>query len=296
MSYVTERYDIVCNQNHGINVVQCGWQKCDPGHHLGPMFYQHYSITFVLAGCGYYTAAGSTYKVQAGEGFVIVPGVSTYYIADTKEPWEYRYAIFQGSDALLLLNAAGLGPNQLHFSSQTDEDMGTWLRLLCQASASGAARGYDVQGYFFLCMSRLVQQHRRVQTAFATCEQFVSQALAYMKMNYAYNISIQDVAAYVGIERSYLYRLFKHAFGCSPQAWLIQYRLKQGAHMLVQTDRSVAEIACSIGFFDAPHFSRSFRKRYSQSPLAYRKNHLTSEEWDAADFQRCARIDTMQLF
>ena len=67
MSYVTERYDIVCNQNHGINVVQCGWQKCDPGHHLGPMFYQHYSITFVLAGCGYYTAAGSTYKVQAGE-------------------------------------------------------------------------------------------------------------------------------------------------------------------------------------------------------------------------------------
>ena len=156
MSYVTERYDIVCNQNHGINVVQCGWQKCDPGHHLGPMFYQHYSITFVLAGCGYYTAAGSTYKVQAGEGFVIVPGVSTYYIADTKEPWEYRYAIFQGSDALLLLNAAGLGPNKLHFSYQNDEDMGTWLRLMCQASASGAARGYDVQGYFFLCMSRLV--------------------------------------------------------------------------------------------------------------------------------------------
>lgn len=271
MSYISKRNNIAFCPNQGFNVLQCGWQKNDPGHFLGPRLYLHYSVTFVLSGCGRYTAGDKTYEVHAGEGFLIIPGVSTYYIADEATPWEYYYAIFQGDDTPALLNAAGIGPDRLVFPFPNEGKMLQNLSDMCTVSGSSAALGYDVLGHFCLCMALLVQQHTKEQNSSTSQAQFIIQAIAFMKANYSYNITIQDVADYVRIERSYLYRLFIHDLGCSPQMWLIQYRLEQSVEMLLTNSATITEIANSVGFFDAPHYCRTFRSKYGQSPSAYRK-------------------------
>lgn len=274
MTYITERYDIDRCPNQGLTVIQCGWQKCDANHHRGPMQYQHNSITFVLNGRGQYTTGGTTYSIKAGEGFIILPNISTYYIADREDPWEYIYAIFHGPDSRAMLRSAGLDENNVTFRYDVTETMRNRLYAMCEASKSGAAKGYDVIGEFMLCISQLIRAHASADMPENMSDEYVAASIAYMETNYLYDITVSSVATYVGIERSYLYRLFKEKMNCSPSDWLIRYRLERAISMMEQTQFSLTEIAYSVGFYDASHFSKAFTRFYHDSPSSYRRKHF----------------------
>ena len=98
-----------------------------------------------------------------------------------------------------------------------------------------------------------------------------------MKTNYPYDISVSSIAAYVGVEQSYLYRLFKKQFGVSLREWLIQFRLEKSLEMMDNTEKSTTSIAHSVGFYDLPHFTKAFKKAYGISPKAYRKGDRFSD-------------------
>ena len=100
---------------------------------------------------------------------------------------------------------------------------------------------------------------------------YVQKAKEYMTANFTYDLKIQDVAGYVGIDRTYLYRLFMEYQGKSPWEYLLGLRLQQAQTMLGYTDRSVTLIACSCGFKDSPSFCRHFKNVYGKTPLAYRR-------------------------
>lgn len=269
MSYVDERYSIELCPNRGMSVLQSGWQKCDPDHHNGPMRYRHYSITFVLHGCGLYTVNDHTYKVKRGEGFVIYPESIPYYIADSQDPWEYNFVVFQGADAPKLLQSAGITPENPVFRFPLDETMTSALKQLQNLSRSGSALGYDVVGQFFLCMARLVQLHASEKQEQAHQNRYVEKAMVYMETNYPYHISVTDVASYVGIERSYLYRLFLEAEGISPSSWLMKRRLSHAVNLLQENELTITEIAYSVGFYDVSHFSKAFKEVFQCSPKEY---------------------------
>ena len=46
---------------------------------------------------------------------------------------------------------------------------------------------------------------------------YVEEALKYIEANYSEAVTIQDLANWLGLERTYLYRLFKSMVGMSPR-------------------------------------------------------------------------------
>jgi AraC-like DNA-binding protein len=86
------------------------------------------------------------------------------------------------------------------------------------------------------------------------------------------DLSPASIAAAHGISKRYLHALFT-ASGASVGAWTRQERLDR-AHADLANPRldhlSVTDIALRHGFNDIPHFSRSFKARYSQSPKRIR--------------------------
>ena len=272
MSFTAERHEVEFCPGHGLRVCQCGWQKCDANHHCGPRFYQHYSMTFILKGRGRYTVDEETHELKAGEGFAIFPGKRTYYIADAKEPWEYIYVIFYGMDAGIVLETVGLGERNLSFAYPDSDEFLKLLQSMHQASKGGEAQGFDVLGYFLLVISHLIRAGNSQRDLSAPQEQYVRKAIAYMQANYTYDISVSEVASYVGIERSYLYKLFRNQVGQSPVQWLTNHRLEEGHKLLESSDFSVTDIAHSLGFFDVSHFSHAYRRKYGCTPTQYRKS------------------------
>ncbi|WP_312729295.1 helix-turn-helix transcriptional regulator, partial [Enterococcus sp.] len=65
---------------------------------------------------------------------------------------------------------------------------------------------------------------------------------------------------------TYLSKIFKEATGVSPINYLIEIRLKRAKDMLKNDNLTIKEVASAVGYQDAYHFSKSFKKLYGVSP------------------------------
>ena len=101
----------------------------------------------------------------------------------------------------------------------------------------------------------------------------MEKAESYIGTNYSYPVTVEDVADYVGISRSHLFRSFQTYMNCSPKEYLSEFRIKQACRLLKETDLSISAIAYSVGFENNLYFSKAFRKEKQMSPTQYREAH-----------------------
>ena len=101
---------------------------------------------------------------------------------------------------------------------------------------------------------------------------YVEAARDYILANYVDpDCTPAAVAAYVKIDRTYLYKLFKKETGVSVGEYIIKYRIERACLMLKRSELSVKNIAIAVGFMDQLYFSRVFKKYMNTSPSNYRK-------------------------
>jgi len=96
-------------------------------------------------------------------------------------------------------------------------------------------------------------------------------ARAYLEANYRKRISVADLARTVFLSEGYFLRAFKRAYGVTPIACQLALRVQAARGMLRFTSLSCKEIAARLGYADAYHFSKSFKKMEGCSPTAYRR-------------------------
>lgn len=87
-------------------------------------------------------------------------------------------------------------------------------------------------------------------------------------------LTIQSVAAEVGVSSVRLSRAFRKAFGESLGSYQRRLRIRQACDLLCNEEMSVAEIALVTGFADQSHFTRVFRRITGTTPAAYRRHAL----------------------
>ena len=76
---------------------------------------------------------------------------------------------------------------------------------------------------------------------------------------------------YVGLERTYLYRIFVRKEGVSLQEYLAEFRLQKAAQMLRGSTIPIGEISTSVGFQDPSYFYKVFTGKYACTPKKYRE-------------------------
>ena len=270
MSYDTDRYNLTKLASQSLAVIECGIQICHAGHAAPKLFYKDYSAHFILEGKGTFIKNGVTWELHAGQGFLITPNTSCVYIADEREPWKYVYASFRGADDDALVHNAGLDENNVIFDFPLDEDMVHDIYAMHRAGKRNEARGYDVTGYFLLVMSRLVKAAKGA-LADRQGDYYVKLAKKFIEDNYSEALTVEDVAAHLRIDRTYLYRLFVRSEGISPSAHLLDVRLKAAARMLENPDLSIREAAANAGFCNVSYFYKRFTEKYGISPKQYRE-------------------------
>ena len=228
---------------HTLSVYFCGQEDCGPGHSFGPAMRPHYLLHVIFHGKGIYQCGGHTYHLKAGDAFLIRPMDSIYYRADTSDPWSYAWAGFDGSACKEILE-------QTTFSENNGNDLATAGNLL-------------------LMLSAMQKKPSESRTDIATL--YFQKASEYIRNNYAYPIQISDVARYVGIDRSYLYRIFMEHENISPKQYLLKHRLQMATQLLCSSTCTITEAALSCGFRDAPSFCNYFRQGTGYTPKEFRK-------------------------
>ncbi len=99
----------------------------------------------------------------------------------------------------------------------------------------------------------------------------VEQAVELMKRQISTPFKLYELAQKLNASERELNRAFKRHAGEPPTTVWRKMRLSHGHWLLVNTTRTVTQIALECGFADAAHFCRWFRKTYNESPAEFRK-------------------------
>ena len=79
-------------------------------------------------------------------------------------------------------------------------------------------------------------------------------------------LTVAELSRAVGVERSYLFRLFKEGEGVSVKEYIINKRLESARDMFERGITQVNVVAFSCGYDDPLYFSGAFKKKYGMSP------------------------------
>ncbi len=259
-----------------INIYYCGEEACNPGHFFGPAIRPHYLMHVILNGKGFYEAKGKKFEVNKGEAFLIRPQEITYYEADKGEPWEYSWVAFDGEKTEEMLKKAGFTADNPICNILRLEDCKKYLHQLVSIFDKADSNEYELTGLFYLIFSTAEIVNQKEEEA---AEQgYYVKALTFIRHNYGYDIKVSDIARYVGIDRTYLFKIFKHFLGKSVKEYLTEYRLLTAKYMLQHSSYNMTEVALSCGFYDLSSFSRNFKKAEGITPMQYRS--MSSKETD----------------
>lgn len=250
-------------------IYEVGSHACPPGYSYGPIIRNHYIFHYILSGSGTLTLNGQNIKVKAGQGFLITPGAMAYYVADKDTPWHYMWIHLDGPSAPSFFQMLGLDAQSPIFSPVKDNpDITKVLFEMLE---------HNTQPYY--CVGKVYELFDALHQSIGESDrkapksqlQYIKRIIEYIRVKYSDQLTATEIASSIGLERSYMTRMFKAATGQTPMEYLTTYRMKRACELLTEGKLSISTIALSVGYTDSFAFSKAFKRVIGQSPSTYKQ-------------------------
>lgn len=106
----------------------------------------------------------------------------------------------------------------------------------------------------------------------------VYKVIKYIKDNYMRHISLEEIAQYTYISKTYLSSLFKKETGYSISEYINNIRVERSQHLLIDGEMSILEIAKACGFDDQSYYTKVFKKIADVTPKKFRESRGTARK------------------
>ena len=250
----------------------CGMQECPSLYSFGPAIREYLLLHYCVKGKGSYYVRNKRYDIQAGDAFLILPSEVTFYQADEEDPWTYVWIGFDGLKASLYLKRCGLDKEHLIAHCEDTSTLITIIQDIIAHNTLSYSNELYNQGKLYEFFSYFAQSaHVEYRTEISSENIHVSKTIEYIQKNYQNMISVNEMAEYVGLHRSYLSSIFQQQIHMSPQQFLMKFRITKAMDMLVESDHPINSISYSCGYANQLAFSKAFHKIAGMSPSNYRK-------------------------
>ena len=254
-----------------IFLYELGTNKCKPLYSYEHFVQNRIIMHIVLKGKGILQFNDKTFDVGTNQIFLIPEGIRSRYQADENDPWEYIWFHIGGPKISHILKEAGLSPENPVY---TPKDSCSEIKDLAWDILKHYKRQYYCIGSLYKIFDYMIENSlSKPEPKIENSLLYVKNVISYIQLKYYEPIKTEDIAFSLGLNRSYLTRLFKEATGYSLQEYLLTYRMKIAVKLLEKGNMSVADIALNVGYGDTFTFSKAFKRHFGQSPSAYRENN-----------------------
>jgi len=100
----------------------------------------------------------------------------------------------------------------------------------------------------------------------------LQRARDYVDANLDRPLMLRSIAREACLSSFHFHRSFRAVFRETPHSYVTRRRLERAAAVLQRSDRAVIDVALEVGFENAAHFSRAFKRRFGCSPQGYRRS------------------------
>jgi AraC-like DNA-binding protein len=257
----------------GVHLLRC---ECRAGVNERPRDEEHsaFSVTLVERGTlTYRTRTGSAVLSPGwlmlgnrGEGYACSheasdgTGDDCVLLSISEEALDDAFSALGQPSAKLGFGRAGLPPSPR-------------VSALLSALLTDGGEGFSVEETALAVISN-VQRSLNDGAAPALMQRQDDRALAaahYIASRSEAPLTLDDVAASVGLSTFHLLRIFSRTIGVTPHQYLMRIRLLRAITMLRDTDQPVTSIAYEAGWSDLSNFTRTFRRDVGCSPGDFRR-------------------------
>lgn len=244
-----------------------GGHKPPDLHKWGPGIRDVYALHYIIRGKGTYQAKENEFALAPHESFIIFPQTEVCYYPDLDDPWEYVWIEFKGDEAGALIALTGLRPD-LPVTGKATADLFPLYAIMESTNVKPFERLRSTAKLRLLLSYYAEYFPSRAMTH---PPDYVWAAKEYIAHNYwRESLTVMDIARFVSVERSYLYRLFMEETGMSVSAYVIAFRIGRACELLRTPGLSVKSVACSVGYQDQLYFSKVFKKATTFTPTEYK--------------------------
>ncbi len=250
-----------------IKLEKCSITEFDPSQSEAVTSSKTYSIIVVKDGKGTVAHLDKRYTITKGNGIALNQGESAKFKADSIEPFSIIQVQFSGKSAqsiFLNIEKRENSPILSFISNNKISDSAYDLIVECSKPYH---TDYSILLMFYDFINSIDEHY--MEKKVPTKNVYMTRAVEYIKQNYNKNISVENIANLLGIERSYLSRLFKTYKNKSTQNYIIDYRMYKAKRLFEEEDMNVSQVCSAVGYTNIYCFSRIFKSRVGMPPKEY---------------------------
>ena len=246
---------------------------------LMPHWHEAVEIDCVLKGKVYYTVEGVTYKLEQGD--IIVVGGGMIHSGRCSE----GNTIEETAAEVMTIQ---VDKDVFHYSNYDDpvfevfhpkENNAELLPVLMRINTVFQQQlpYYEVllnSSLLELCYHLLTRQSEQgiSNRSASSGNSEIKEALQYIENHCRERLSLEDVASALKYNTSYFSRLFHQYTGFTFVEYLNRCRTVEAANTLLESDKTISEIALDCGFPNVSSFITFFKRQYKMTPESYRKS------------------------
>lgn len=106
-------------------------------------------------------------------------------------------------------------------------------------------------------------------------QELIRRIKAYIKEHIKEDLTGASIAETFHYSPAYLSKIFKQHGKEKLSAYIMEQKLQEAKRMLLETDRSVQDIAAELGYLSPQAFARAFRRELGITPQEYRREYVT---------------------
>ena len=238
-------------------------------------------ILFVRSGTGFYIVGNERYPVSKGD--IIINNADTLHDEDPDNSSNLNMYCISTTDVQIeeLPSNCLLLPDECPvFSAEeyadTVESMMSMIYVMLATDPDNSIETCHYLAAALLSYLRMLSKRNGGETKKSdrsTHSIIAARVKNYIDSHYDEHFTLEDLSRDLCISPYYLSKRKKKSTGFSPMHYAIRRRLGEAQSLLIMTDRSITDIALTIGFGSQSQFYNIFKKYIGMSPGKYRETY-----------------------
>ena len=272
--------------NNGLSV---GERAMLPSQPITALHYHHcMEIGICLSGSGETHIENRIYKFKAGDIQCVSSNIPHMSVSDSGRPCNWIWLFVDVQKLLInnkgnitdeLLNISDMGFNGV-FSPYEHPELARLINFLAETSHNDK---YS-EIYNTMLIGQILIESARIGDIDKSIKRLpiskrLKPALIYIRENYAdpQMMTADKIAGSCNLSTSHFRTLFKKDIGMTLPTYINLTRLSAAAHLIQNSDKSMATIATESGYSEIPYFNRVFQKEFGITPKEMRRQHRNNE-------------------
>lgn len=244
--------------------------------------HNHMEVAYIMSGKSIFNINGISYDVEEGDIVLINPEQYHYGVPMSIEKPSLEFFVGFSNFKIKNMIENTLFLNEYPIIKTTPSSRKKFLDLINdimeENKLNQTGKDFMLQSYLtqFILLSIREKQQENTTVSENKKSTISKEIQTYFHEHFSEKISLEQIAKNLYLSPFYISKVFKEEIGETPINYLIKIRLENAKDLLLKKqDLSIKEISSIVGYDDAYHFSKSFKKYYGLSPAEYKKIHIS---------------------